>query len=317
LTLSHVYRAKRAFIAAGLALTLAAVVAAPAGTRAGTYVTKRLTGPARTIVYSPTGTWLATLTDGARTVDLRGPSRTFDESTSSATVTTTVWVRILPKPFNGTVDTSWLSLALDDRTPDVLEAASQYTTGAPPRFDSSGFQFAGDADYGPLQADGTRSAGSDFNDYLGISWAYAGVSDKPEPNQLRSLDCSGFVRMVFGYRMGLPMTLSPDGSSSLPRRASDIASSAPGVVVIANSGVRPRSRSALQPGDLVFFDASVDDANQVDHVGIFLGRDTYGHDRFLSSRKFANGPTLGNLGGASVLDGTGLYAVSFRTARRI
>jgi cell wall-associated NlpC family hydrolase len=123
--------------------------------------------------------------------------------------------------------------------------------------------------------------------------------------------------MVFGYRMGVPMTLSPDGGSSLPRRAADIASSAPGVVVIANKGVRPGSRSLLQPGDLVFFDASVDDAGQIDHVGIFLGRDAYGHDRFLSSRRIANGPTLGNLGGTSVLDGTGLYAASFRTARRI
>jgi hypothetical protein len=296
---------------------LTAVVATPTGTQAGTYVTKRLTGPERTIVYSATGTWLATLTDGARTVGLRGPSRTFGESTTTATVTTTVWVRILPRPFTGTVDTSWLSLALADRTPDVLEVASQYTTGAPRRLDSSGLQFAGDADYGPLQADGTRSAGSDFNDYLGIDWTYAAGRDQPELNQLRSLDCSGFVRMVFGYRMGVPMTLSPDGGSSLPRRAADIASSAPGVVVIANNGVRPGSRSLLQPGDLVFFDASVDDAGQIDHVGIFLGRDAYGHDRFLSSRRIANGPTLGNLGGASVLDGTGLYAASFRTARRI
>jgi cell wall-associated NlpC family hydrolase len=289
----------------------------PESTASGSYVITRLTNPARTAVFSSTGAWLATLTVGARTVALHGPSRTFGESTTTATVTTGVWVRILPKPFTGTVDTTWLILALADRTPDMLEVASQYTTGASSRFDSSGQQFAGDADYGPLQADGTRSAGSDFNDYLGISWTYPGVSDKPELDEVRSLDCSGLVRMVFGYRLGLPLTLSADGGNSLPRRASDIASSAPGVIIIANTGVRPSSRSQLQPGDLVFFDASAADGTQLDHVGIFLGRDAYGHDRILSSRKTANGPTLGDVGGASILDGIGLYALGFRTARRI
>ncbi len=73
----------------------------------------------------------------------------------------------------------------------------------------------------------------------------------------------------------------------------------------------------LQPGDVVAFDASTTDGTRIDHVGIFLGRDSLGHDRFISSRKTADGPTLGDLGGRSVLDGTGLYAVSFRTARRI
>ena len=38
--------------------------------------------------------------------------------------------------------------------------------------------------------------------------------------------------------------------------------------------------------------------------------------RFISSRKSANGPTLGDTNGKSLLDGTGLYAKSFRAARR-
>jgi len=50
---------------------------------------------------------------------------------------------------------------------------------------------------------------------------------------------------------------------------------------------------------------------------MYLGVDSGGHHRFVSSRKTANGPTLGDLGGKSLLDGTGHYAVSFRAARRL
>ena len=63
--------------------------------------------------------------------------------------------------------------------------------------------------------------------------------------------------------------------------------------------------------------AGVDDGTAIDHVGIFLGRDDVGNDRFISSRKTANGPTMGDLAGRSVLNGTGYYASAFRTARRV
>ena len=36
----------------------------------------------------------------------------------------------------------------------------------------------------------------------------------------------------------------------------------------------------LAPGDLVFFDADSSDGTQIDHVGIYLGRDTGGNYRF-------------------------------------
>ena len=67
----------------------------------------------------------------------------------------------------------------------------------------------------------------------------------------------------------------------------------------------------------MFFDASDDDGAEIDHVGLYLGPDTAGHKRFISSRKSANGPTMGDYRGASLLDGTGLYARSFRSTRRL
>ncbi len=92
---------------------------------------------------------------------------------------------------------------------------------------------------------------------------------------------------------------------------------APGVVTTANTGTQATSYGRLSAGDLVFFDAATDDGAQIDHVGMYLGVDSGGRHRFISSRKTANGPTLGDVGGKSLLDGTGFYATSFRAARRL
>lgn len=278
---------------------------------------KKLTSPARVQVLDGGSTPLATFTLGARTVTVRGPQRVFAEpATTTAQVTSTTWVRLSPRPFAGTVDTAWLRQALDDGSPDVLATAAQYTTGAPVLYGVDGARIAGDADYGPLQSDGTRTEGADFNDYLGVDRTYGSVTDRPEPDQVRALDCSGFVRMVFGYRSRLPMTLAPDGVG-LPRRAADMLGSAPGVVTVPDRGVRPGSTAALSPGDLLFFDGSRDDGSVVDHVGIYLGLDETGAPRFLSSRKTVNGPTLGDVGGKSVISGTGHYALAWRAVRRL
>lgn len=307
-----------------LALLLVATIpaTAAAGKRTSssgsTYTFQRASSPARTLAYDRNGRLVATFTDGARTVTLAGPSRTFAEPTyTSYTVTTTTWVRLLSQPFSGTVDQTWLTARLADTSGDVLATALQYVIGAAPIYDETGLRIAGDADYGPLNADGTRQEGSDFNDYLGIAWTYPSGTDNPEADQIGALDCSGFVRMVFGYRRGIPLTLEPNAGASLPRRAYQQEASAPGITVIANSGSAPQSRSALAPGDLVFFDADTGDGTQIDHVAIFLGQDSGGHDRFLSSRKSANGPTMGDLNGRSILDGTGTYASAFRAARRL
>ncbi len=292
--------------------------AVPAGDLPGTTGVvreERLSRPDRVVVRDDLGV-VATFTVAARTVTVRGAQRTFAESTTSATVTGTAWVRLLGDPFAGAVDYGWLGARLTDTSPDVLEVAGQYVTGAPQFIDASGFPIAGDASYGPLLADGTREEGSDFNDYLGVAWSYGDTVDRPEERQHGALDCSGYVRMVFGYRAGVPLALQADGAA-LPRRAVQMNESAPGVMAVPYTGKRPKSLDALLPGDLVLFDASTDDGTAIDHVGLYLGVDSAGDPRFLSSRKGADGPTMGDIRGRSTLSGTGLYATSFRSARRL
>ena len=299
-------------------LSLIGIAAHPESAPAGVFTYQRSSDPARTIVTdSATGRWLATYTDGAYTASLAGPSRTFSERTASYSVKSSTWVRVLPKPFDGRVDKSWLKQALADTSPDVLELGTQYIEAAPSLYDGSGLKVAGDTDYGPLAADGTRQEGSDFNDYLGGPWSYDdGKTDPPEAEQINSLDCSGFVRMIFGYRSKLPLTPSPNGTA-IPRRSYELLDSAPGVVTMPNKGKRIMSFQKLAPGDLVFFNASTDDGTRIDHVGIYLGKDVGSNHRFISSRKSINGPTLGDLKGRSILNGTGLYAQSFWAVRRL
>ena len=308
---------RRAFLGGLLATAALAGLATVAGpvAAAGPYTLTQLSDPARTVVTDATGAWVATFTDGARTVALVGPARTFAEATAAHPVVSTTWVRLLAAPFAGTVDTAWLDAALADSSPDILAIAMQYVVGAPSLYNATGLRIAGDADYGPLQPDGTRQEGSDFNDSLGVAWTYGSTTDQPEADQFGSLDCSGFTRMIWGYRGGIPLILNPNGVA-LPRRATQQHTSAPGVLTI-NSTVQVTDFTRLQPGDLVFFDADAGDGPQSDHVGTYLGRDTGGHYRFISSRKSANGPTLGDTSGKSILDGTGYYAKAFRAARRL
>ncbi len=231
------------------------------------------------------------------------------------------WVRLLDTPFAGTVDEAWLRARIADTTPDILASAMQYVNGAPPVVDplQSNVQIAGNAQYGPLQADGSRQEGADFNDYLGVPWQYGTTTDNPEVSQFRCLDCSGFVRMVYGYKHGLPLTLTTFDGLAIPRVSSNIANSGPGVVIAVNIGAPP-SMSAMQPGDIVCFDADTlnpeEEEGQIDHNGIYIGLDNNGKRRFASSRKTISGPTISDLGGPSLLDGTGLYARSLRLVRR-
>ncbi|MEA2699612.1 MAG: hypothetical protein QOI66_3883, partial [Myxococcales bacterium] len=250
---------------------------------------------------------------------LVGPERRFAEPSARDAVLTRAWVRALPAPFGGALNATtvaWLESALVDQSPDLLALAMQYVEGAPPIFDDQHLQIAGDADYGPLADGGTRKEGADFNDYLGASWSFPdGSIRRPHRLLLRSLDCSGFIRMLWGYRSGLPLARGAvsDGRA-IPRRAVQMAASAPGVVIATGAGA---AFDRLQPGDLVLFDADPLDGPAIDHVGMFLDKDQGGHLRFISSRKGANGPTLGDTRGASILDGGGLYARSFRLARRL
>jgi cell wall-associated NlpC family hydrolase len=289
---------------------------------------QRLDGPGRTIAVTPAGEVVATMTDGARTVALRGPQRIFaDPGFTAATVTTTTWVRLLPQEWTPGAERQpwfppWLDEVLRDTSPDLLAVANQYLRGQPAETDAAGVSYRGDAGFGPEvvgpQLVGTvaRDENSDFYDYLGTSWTFpGGQQETPDPARYRNVDCSGFLRLVLGYRMGYPLRNTNDPGVGLPRRAYAMAAVGPGAVLVPDRGTTAVDYSALQPGDLVFFD--LDAHPQIDHVGIYLGLDDSGRHRFLSSRRTADGPTLGDLGGTSLLDDGGLYSRGFRSARRI
>ena len=281
------------------------------------YVMTRLTAPDRTTVSDRQGHWLATFTNQARTVQVAGAARTFSEArTTRASVTHDTWIRILPRPFDGTVDQAWLTRELADTSPDILAIAMQYIYKAP-RTLVGGQAIAGDASYGPEVA-GRRKEGSDFSDYLGVPWIYGGIVDPPEAAQINAMDCSGYMRMVWGYRGGMRLGGPHDAASSeaIPRRAYEIQAEAPGIIITPDTHTQVKDFSKLAIGDIVFFDGSTNDGQRIDHNGMYLGRDTKGHYRFISSRKSADGPTMGDVGGSSILDGYGHYALAYRSERR-
>ena len=120
-----------------------------------------------------------------------------------------------------------------------------------------------------------------------------------------------------GYPGAIPLSQRPRAGSTLPRRAVEMYADAPGLILVPDAGVQVTAFGALDIGDLVFFDGSDDDGAALDYVGMYLGLDDQGARRFISSRKTPDGPTLGDVGGASVLDGAGHYAAAFRAVRRL
>ncbi|MEV6955587.1 NlpC/P60 family protein [Streptomyces sp. NPDC051183] len=245
------------------------------------------------------------------------------------TVTHDSWVRVLPAPFDGT----WNS-ALEQTvrgwagspTPDVLAFAAMFLAGAPAvTSDASpvaGKQVLGAAGYGYLDPQGFRYEGADFHEYMNLGWTFPdGTYTGPSSKQVGNLDCSGYTRMVYGYHMGIPVAAGEDTSKTrIPRKSRHMVDYAPGVRIDQTDGTNPPAAQQLQPGDLVLFNADSGDDTvtaTVDHVGIYLGPDSAGKRRFLSSRKTGNGPTMSDLGGASLLDGTGTYAKKLHTVHRI
>ena len=94
---------------------------------------QRHTRPDRAEVKDSTDNWLAALTDDAYTVTCQGRSARFTEPTAAHPVTHRVWVRTLPTPFDGKVDSTWLKYALKankEAVPDVAAIAMQYIAGA-------------------------------------------------------------------------------------------------------------------------------------------------------------------------------------------
>jgi hypothetical protein len=293
----------------------------------------RLENPARSVLRGPDGQIKAVFTDGARLATLTGPARTFAEPAStSSKVSTTDWVRLMPQPWKkGAQDakwfTTWYAQFEDSKKDDLFATAFQYVAGAPQKKDGQGTAYAGDANFGPLNTTGAeggdlRLEQSDFYDYLGLPYPFRdGQTGTPEPLRAKSLDCSGFVRMVLGYRTRYPLMSSDTSGDGLPRTANGMARSDEGVDVLPLSGVGPEDRPSaidqLQPGDLVFFKLDARTKNRLDHVGIVLGYDTEGHLIFISSREEVNGPTIGDVGGVSRLDGNGYYAKTLRSAKRL
>ncbi|MEW2161228.1 NlpC/P60 family protein [Streptomyces sp. NPDC007189] len=304
----------------------------PSARPTGPHTFERLSDPPRTVVRAADGGTLATFTDGARTAVLTGPDRTFSEPrTTQATVTTNAWVRVLPHPWQQGMEksawfTSWFGRTLADSSPDVFAVAFEYSSaGAPDKHNAAGVRYAGTAHFGPRNAKvnnpldfAYHAEQSDFYDYLGIPWTFPdGTRVQPEKARYGDVDCSGFQRLVWGYRMGIPLHNSNSRGVGLPRRAFAIAAYGPGRLVIPDTHQQPTDLSALQPGDLVFFAIIKDRPNFIDHCGMYMGLDDQGRHRFYSSRSAANGPTLGDLSGRSLLDGTDFYARGFRAARRL
>ncbi|HET9168872.1 MAG TPA: hypothetical protein VFN97_05520 [Actinospica sp.] len=301
---------------------------------AGPYTYQRMPGPDRTIVSTASGDQIAVLTDGARTVVLTGPTRTFSEpGTTSSTVTTSSWVRLAPRRWSaGAEDStwfrSWFAEQIRATSPDLFGLYAEYAAGAPNRYDGSGLRYAGAARFGVLTSSGgyqnplgNRDDRADFVDYLGTSYDFPDGVGKPNPEWYGDLDCSGLVRILYGYRMGFPMYLGdgPADGSALPRHSWSMSAHAPGVRLFGEGATAMpagEELGLLLPGDLLFF-AEGSDPSSVDHCGIYFGTDQYGRQRFISSRMGANGPTFGDAQGLSVIGGTGVYSRDFRGARRI
>ncbi|MEU1518412.1 NlpC/P60 family protein [Streptomyces sp. NPDC005811] len=298
------------------------------------FVFERLSGPDRTMVRAADGSTLATFTDDARTAVLVGPTRTFSEPrTTAATVTTRAWVRVLPYAWQRGAERRtwfehWFARALGDTSPDVFAVAFQYSSaGAPDKYNSAGVRYRGTAHFGPRNQEvdnplafAYHDEQSDFYDYLGIPWTFPdGTRIRPDKARYGKVDCSGFQRLLWGYRMGIPLhhTNTDSGGTGLPRRAFAIAAHGPGRLLIPHTGERLTDLSTLQPGDLVFFAIIKERPKLIDHVGMYMGRDNHGRHRFYSSRSAADGPTMGDLSGRALLDGTDFYARGLRAARRL
>lgn len=298
---------------------------------------QRAERPNRTLVTDAAGNTVAVMTDGARTARITGPARIFAEPKyTKAKVHTDAWIRLAPQPWKAGGENEpwfdeWFPKALKDQSPDALAIMFEYAYGAPPAKNPEGKQIAGDASFGPIvegDVDG-RAENSDFYDYIGIPYEFPdAVSVQPNSAKIGAIDCSGFIRMVYGYRMGFPLLGGNNPGPGLNRRAKAMAEFGPGAQVVPNTGRQVRELGLLQPGDLLFFHGypeNVTDAlgaandleKHIEHSGIYLGLDDFGHHRFISSRPGINGPTMGDSTAESIIDGTGHFAIRLRTAWRL
>ena len=282
------------------------------------------------VAVTKNGEWVATFTPDCYTVITAGPERVFTEKFQRGGETVEVrvghrtWVRAAPGPVDTKIDKRWLSLALDANqrhVPDALAIAMQYLKGCRPccsaiirsRVTPRTDRFKRKV---PTSTTTSGSAGStrtirptnrnrtNFDASTArASCAWFGVIDIT----CRGPDTSIRYRCRFALRNG----------SALPRRAVEMYHCAPGLILAADNGSQLEDFEHIDIGDLVYFDGSDDDGDDIDHVGMYLGTDTGGHHRFISSRKTPDDPTFADYGGSSVLDGAGHYAKAFRAIRRL
>lgn len=290
---------------------------------------------------SISGVVVAWFTKGSYSVRMTGASRTLSSNvTGVPTITSTNWVRTLATPFDPatmttTARSAWLNAAravnCSTGTSDVLAIAYEYVEGK--------------------TKNAAYALGADFHDYLGTSWdPIDGNIVAADAKQLGDLDCSGFVRLVWGSRSNftynnvsakIPLSLY-SYAGALPRASKDQYQYGPGKAVIPfrtqasgaaafNGYPTATELSKLQAGDMVFFDSTCDYTvtspscgttwEAIAHAGIFTGVDSAGNYRFISSRQTADGPTVANTGGWSVFNNatgiSGSYHKRFRAARRL
>lgn len=289
------------------------------------------------------GREVAWFTLGARTVTVLGAERCLSqravrfEGGVCPPVRHAIWAYTLPEPFLGRVSAAVFAdlrarAARGDT--DLLDLALAYTESAPEGEAPDG-SWQGPAGYGPAaRPGGVPDEGSDWNDCLGVD----DDGRAPRPERLHTLDCSGLVRLVFRRDGHVPLRAEGTDFAHLPRRARQIATIAPGVLLHPQTPDAIRDHRGLRPGDLVFFHDRV--RKVVNHVGLYLGLDEGGPDgggtprapshRFVSSRRHAGGPTMGDEDhtyagedrrdrstARSVLDGDGFYANRFVAVRRL
>lgn len=106
----------------------------------------------------------------------------------------------------------------------------------------------------PASSNANRSSSDDAGDLIMNAMSLIGVSYRFGGNSpTQGLDCSGFMQYIFRRSMGI----------TLPRTSA------------AMAGVGQHvERSALRPGDLVFFRTS---GSRISHVGMFIGNDRFIH----------------------------------------
>ncbi len=294
--------------------------------KAHTY--RRVSNPSGTeVVDKDSGKVVARLTDKARTAVFFGPKRTLEEpGATDATVTTDAWVRVVPHQWkSGSEKADWFGEFLaenkDSEEPDALEIGTQYFKGAEDQVDKDGVRYAGDADFGPMGDDGLREVGGDYNDFMEVTVSHPDKKDDPpEKKDKNALDCSGFLRMVLGYRLDYPLFgKNETKGDALQRQVQGMVDRAPGQLLHKDTGEKPadldKVTENMLPGDIVFFET--DGEPGLDHSGFYMGKDSKGKHRFMSSREAINGPTMGDVKGPSILDGNGLFANNFRAVRRL